>query len=216
MRIFFLARIDDYREAFRLASQELARVNVHRICSLSGCVCVEDTNGHPAISIPFINQGHLIQFKPNVDVVRQGSSKPVPIPEKIVMLHYLLTARGDSLTKNFITFRQVPEGSFYYAAFLKRARDPLVRTFGEQPERLVACGSQLGAEPNDLGDVSITLKALPRVPVTFVLWAGDDEFPPEGSVLFDDSIVSYLPTEDIAVVSGMIIYRLIRINQSLS
>ena len=34
--------------------------------------------------------------------------------------------------------------------------------------------------------------------------------------LFDESMVSYLPTEDIAVLSGMIVYRLIEISQSLS
>ncbi len=34
--------------------------------------------------------------------------------------------------------------------------------------------------------------------------------------LFDKSMVSYLPTEDIAVLSGMIVYRLIEIRQSLS
>jgi len=34
--------------------------------------------------------------------------------------------------------------------------------------------------------------------------------------LFDESVVSSLPTEDIAVLSGMIVYRLIGISQSLS
>ncbi len=211
-----MARMNDYREAFRLASEELVKVNPHRICSLSGADCIEDANGHPAISIRFINREHLIQFEPEVEVVLQNNGDPVPLPEKILILHYLLTARGDSLKRNLITFRQVPEGPFYYSAFLKRARDPLVRTFGAEPQRLLDCGSRLGAVPDTLGDVSITLKPLPRIPVTIVLWDGDDELPPEGNLLFDESIVSYLPTEDIAVLSGMIVYRLIGINQSLS
>ncbi|MFP3869840.1 MAG: DUF3786 domain-containing protein [Syntrophobacteria bacterium] len=210
-----MPRVDDYREAFRLASVELAQVNPHRICSLSGAACVQDAKGDPAISIHFLNQDHLVQLRPEVEVLRQDSSEPTPLLEKILILHYLLTARGESLTKNLITFRQVPGGSFYYSAFLKRARDPLVRSFGSEPQRLALCGFQLGAKPDEMGDVSITLKALPRVPVTVVLWCGDDEFSPEGSLLFDDSIVSYLSTEDIAVLSGMVVYRLIRINQSL-
>lgn len=210
-----MARIDDYREAFRLASQELAKVNLHRICSLSGSSFIEDANGSPAISVPFMNQKHLIQVRPEVDVVREGNHEPVPIPEKILMLHYLLTARGDILTGNLITFRQVSEGQFYHSAFLKRARDPFVRTFGNDPQRLLVCGCELGAEPGELGDVSITLSVLPRIPVTLAIWSGDDELPPEGSLLFDESIVSYLPTEDIAVMSGMVVYRLLGISQRL-
>lgn len=215
-RILFLARIDDYREAFRLASSELARVNLHRICSLSGATCIEDTNGRPALSISFINQEHLVRVEPEVDVVLSGSNESVPLAEKILILHYLLTARGVSVKSNLITFREIPEGSFYYSAFIKRALEPLTKTFGAEPQRLLDCGSKLGAVADELGDVSITFKPLPRVPVTIVLWGGDDELPPEGNILFDESIVSYLPTEDIAVLSGMIVYRLIRINRSLS
>jgi hypothetical protein len=210
-----LARIDDYREAFRLACQELATVNLHRICSLSGAVPIEDKNGNPAISISFMNQDHLIHFKPEIDVILQANGEPVPIPEKILILHYLLTARGESLQQNLITFRQVEEGPFYYSAFMKRALDPLAQTFGSDPQRLLDCGSQLGAVPDELGDASITLTPLPHVPVTFVIWGGDDELPPQANILFDESIVSYLPTEDIAVLCSMIVYRLIRIKQSL-
>jgi hypothetical protein len=57
---------------------------------------------------------------------------------------------------------------------------------------------------------------LPRIPLTLVLWTGDEEFAPEATVLFDKSVRSYLPPEDIAMLSGMVVYRLIRINQSLS
>ena len=211
-----MARIDDYREAFRLACQELAKVNLHRICSLSGAIVIEDKNGNPAISISFMNQDHLIHFEPEVDVILQTNREPVPIPEKILILHYLLTARGESFRQNLITFRQVPEGPFYYSAFVKRALEPLAQTFGPGPQRLLECGSQLGAIPDELGDVSITLKPLPHVPVTLVIWGGDDELPPQANILFDDSIVSYLPTEDIAVLCSMIVYRLIRIKQSLN
>ena len=51
----------------------------------------------------------------------------------------------------------------------------------------------------------------PRVPVTLVVWAGDDEFEPTAKILFDHSIPHYLTTEDIAWVSGMIVYRLMRL-----
>ena len=42
-----------------------------------------------------------------------------------------------------------------------------------------------------------------------ILWKGDDEFPPEGSILFDRGINKILSAEDIAWLSGMVVYPLI-------
>jgi hypothetical protein len=211
-----VARLDDFREAFRLAADTLASVNLNHVCSLSGSTWLENADGSFGIGLSFIHDELLILTRPEVEVVRRQNHEPVPLAEKVIVLHYLLTARGDSPGNNLVTFREVPGGAFYYPAFLKRARDPLVRIFGGDPQRLLRCGRQLGAEPVNLGDASVRLTPLPRIPLTLVLWKGDEEFAPEATLLFDRSVGSYLPTEDIAMLSGMVVYRLIRINQSLS
>jgi hypothetical protein len=46
--------------------------------------------------------------------------------------------------------------------------------------------------------------------VTIVLWKGDEEFPPEGSVMFDANIQDYLTTEDVTVLSEVITWNLVR------
>ena len=211
-----MARLDDFREAFRLAAEKLASVNLNRLCSLSGSTLLENADGSPGIGLSFIHEELLILTRPEVEVVRRQTHEPIPLAEKIIVLHYLLAAQGESLGNNLVTFREVPGGAFYYPAFLKRARDPLVRVFGGEPERLLRCGRQLDAEPAHLGDASVRLMPLPRIPLTFVLWKGDEEFAPEATILFDRSVGSYLPTEDIAMLSGIVVYRLIRINQGLS
>jgi Domain of unknown function (DUF3786) len=211
-----VARLDDFREAFRLAAEKLASVNLNQACSLSGSTLLENADGSTGIGLSFIHEELLILTRPEVEVVRRQTREPIPLAEKIIVLHYLLTARGESVGNNFVTFREVPGGVFYYPAFLKRARDPLVRIFGGEPEQLLRCSRHLGAESANLGDASVRLVPLPRVPLTLVLWKGDEEFAPEATVLFDRSVGSYLPPEDIAMLSGMVVYRLIRINQSLS
>jgi hypothetical protein len=50
---------------------------------------------------------------------------------------------------------------------------------------------------------------LPNVPVRLILWAGDDEFPAAGNILFDENINRILSPEDIAWLAGMLVYRLI-------
>jgi hypothetical protein len=41
------------------------------------------------------------------------------------------------------------------------------------------------------------------------LWKGDEEFPPEGNILFDRSIIGVLSAEDVAWLSGMVVYPMI-------
>jgi len=60
--------------------------------------------------------------------------------------------------------------------------------------------------PFDQGDHSVVVRAFPLVPVALILWEGDDEFPPEGNLLFDRSISHILSAEDIAWLAGMIVY----------
>ena len=67
----------------------------------------------------------------------------------------------------------------------------------------------MGGIKGEEGDASLCFQAFPRVPVCLILWAEDDEFPPDGNLLFDASISKYLSAEDIAVLSGMVVYPLI-------
>ena len=49
------------------------------------------------------------------------------------------------------------------------------------------------------------------VPITFVLWQGDAEFPPEGNILLDSTISHFLPAEDIIVVCETVSRKLVRL-----
>ena len=47
------------------------------------------------------------------------------------------------------------------------------------------------------------------VPVALVLWRGDEEFPPDGTILFDRTVSKLLSAEDIAWIAGMVVYPLV-------
>lgn len=52
--------------------------------------------------------------------------------------------------------------------------------------------------------------ALSRVNYLFVCYEPDEEFPPEIRVLFESSILSCLPAEDITVLCQMICIKMVR------
>ncbi len=84
----------------------------------------------------------------------------------------------------------------------------MLSTFGHDLPLYVKVAATLGGEPLDLGDAAARFMAFPRVPITHVLWGGDEEFTPEATILFDETIPRYFPTEDIAALAGASVYRL--------
>ncbi|GAI11565.1 unnamed protein product, partial [marine sediment metagenome] len=138
------------------------------------------------------------------------SEQDVPLKDKILMLHYLTWAKGTPLTNRLIAFKELSEGSNYFPTFSKRTIKPLLGPFGTEPGRLIGAAGKLGGRKADYGDVAVTINAFRRVPITIVLWRGDDEFAPEGSILFDASISDYLSTYDISELCESIGRRLIK------
>ena len=60
----------------------------------------------------------------------------------------------------------------------------------------------------------MTVNAFDHVPITLVLWRGDEELAPNGNILFDANISDYLSTEDVTVLTETIIWKLVKDNPS--
>jgi hypothetical protein len=174
-------------------------------------VIKRDKQGNSALSLNLLNRKIILSW-PELAFAQKGSDAEVPIQEQILLLHYLhgsWSSSGAGITGEWISFQEVPDGKFYLDAFHRRAKNPMVQAFGHHPELLVKlAGEAFGAEPSDQGDVSVLVKALPLVPVALIIWKGDEEFPPEGNILFDRNILKMLSAEDIAWLSGMVVYPL--------
>ena len=187
-------------------------MDIKQQCSRGGAhyvhpdrVTIEYLNQSYAISIP----GMEISFGDNLNH-GEGQENPedIDLKDRILILHYLITANGTPATGKLIGFKQVPGGLFEYASFSREVLSPLLKHFGNEPELLVEAAANLGGAEAGYGDVAVSIKAFPNVPVVIVLWRGDDEFPPNASILFDSTVADYLSTEDMSVLCERIVERL--------
>jgi len=140
-----------------------------------------------------------------------NSEETVPIRDKILMLHYLISAKGTPLSNRMITYKELPEGANYFPVFVKRAIKPLIDHFGKEPHRLIDVARKLGGSSADYGDAAVTINAFSRVPITIVLWRGNEEFAPRGSIIFDSTVPDYLSTEDVNVLCESIAWTLVKL-----
>lgn len=155
-------------------------------------------------TVPFLGQKYRVYY-PGGRVVQDEGQGELPLVYEIVLLHYLAYCSPRGLDGTGIAFKELPSGSIYIGPFTNRAIRPLVSIFGNKPGALVDAAQKLGGRKVDMGDLAVTVPVLPKIPITFVLWEGDDEFPASGNVLFDSSAPSHLHTEDYALLPGLAI-----------
>jgi hypothetical protein len=150
---------------------------------------------------------------PEGTIRRTGDELEADISVQLLLLHYLLTADGAVPADRWIAFRNLPGGLGYDAAFRGRASQRLARTFGSSPGSFETAARAMGGERLSFGDASFSFQALPRVWLAVVLNVADEEFPANANVLFDAAVSHYLPTEDLAVLGGILAGRLIKTAQ---
>lgn len=197
-----------YDLAYKLACEQLAKFdNIEQQCLKSGAR-YRVIDSQKIILLEYLNQSYQIVF-PDIDVLLMDSEEKVPIRNKILILHYFNRAKGTPLTNHKIAYKELPEGTTYFPTFSKRAIKPLLDHFGREPEQLIGAAEKLGGHKADYGDVAVTINAFSYVPITLVLWRGNGEFAPEGSILFDNTVSDYLATEDINVLCETISWKLV-------
>ena len=204
-----MARIDDYKKALEIGKEEISKKNPLHLCRVSGGQFIEKANEPNSIQIKFLNRMVTISW-PDL-IFSQDSDKEIAIKEKILILHYLNNAKKEDLTGELIAYQEIPSARFYLSSFNTRSRDPFIAAFGENPDKLPVVAQELfAAHLASMGDVSVTIQAFPKVPITLIIWRGDEEFPPNGTILFDSSIKdNLLSAEDISELVSMIVYPLI-------
>ncbi len=192
--------------SYRFACEKLATISdIREQCQRSGARYV----GPNEIGIDYLNQPYRIMI-PNCRVSLEDSGTEASLRDRILILHYFTGARGTAATGKLIAFKQLSGGVSYFPAFSQRAIGPLVRSFGRNPELLEKAAAKLGGREAGYGDASVTVNAFDRVPVTLVLWRGDEDVAANGNILFDANVSDYLPTEDVTVLCETIIWRLVK------
>jgi hypothetical protein len=197
-----------YKLSYKLAQEKLGSItDFEEQCRKSGAR-FQLAASRPSAIIKYLDHFYTISL-PDGKITPVDESDALSDRDELVILHYFITARGTPLTNKLISFGELPEGVVYQPTFIKRTIQPILKHFGSEPDTLLLWSQDMAGYRADYGDMSITINAFKNVPITFVVWQGDDEFPPRGSVLFDSNITDYLPTEDITVLCELITWRLV-------
>lgn len=189
-----------YEEALQRAWTRLTSMNINEVAANSMSSITGDS-----LKVQFMGEDYFVRTGTMKVEYSNGDAGPFI---SVLILHYLTGCGPGQPTGRLITFREIPGGDIYYPAFRKRAIDRLADALGNDPALLLKARERIKAAPGPYGDASITIDVFPKLPVTVVMWKGDEEIPGSVNILFDETAPHILPMEDLSVIGNMVSSRI--------
>ena len=125
----------------------------------------------------------------------------------LTFIWYLVRAQDIPLSGNLVRPENLTGGHLFSGGTHVLPLAELAEKYKNNVDEFSLRGKSLNAEALEYGDASIQLFPVPRIPVTLILWKGDDEYPPRADLLFDSSAEHHVPVDilwSIAMMSILI------------
>lgn len=113
----------------------------------------------------------------------------------LAVLWYLGRAKNVPLSGQMISPASLSGGEIFQRGTHVLPLDKMATRYGNDFECFYKKGAELGGQQLEHGDASLRLYPFPRVPVTYILWQGDEEFPARIDMFFDTTCEQHLPTD---------------------
>ncbi len=201
------------------ALQELLNTEIHQVgadtlAARTGCEYHSEPGNQVTFTLNLWARPTKIVY-PGWTITDAQTGQLLPIANQALLLYYFITADGNQSEPHWISFADLPDGRFYNQAFQGYTGAELARAFQNdldafsQAARL--SGGELLPSTQDIpGDRAFIFQALPRVAVLVAYWQGDEDFPASAQLLFERSVMHYLPTDVCAILGSSLTHKLIK------
>ena len=133
------------------------------------------------------------------------------LPTQTFLLRYLLEAKEVAWKGEWKTFREMPWGELYIKPYTGRVLTRAAFTFSFKLDAFRKAAEKMGATAVKHGDAGFLFDLIGGYQMQIMVWAGDEEFPPNAQVLYSDNFAEGFAAED-RVVAGDILITAIKAN----
>ncbi len=128
-----------------------------------------------------------------------------PLPTQTFLLRYLLEGKKVMSTGNWLTFREMPWGELYIKPYTGRVLTRAAFTFGTRVDAFKKAAEAMGGQPVKHGDAGFEFTLVGDYKMQILVWAGDEEFPPNAQILYSDNFADGFAAEDRVVAGDILI-----------
>ena len=180
---------------------------------------VEKVSGQPGVKSATDGRSYDVQFLNavyrvdpiNRQIVELSPNPLRPLSEEfqILLIRYLVANNGGPVTGQEISEKDLPGGVTFFQGPHALYVEPIVKLFGSTPDEFEKRARELGGVPATYGDRGMKFFAFPEIPVTYVLWTADNEFPASVNIMFDKSIEKWFSLDMIFLLSLIVTDRIV-------
>jgi hypothetical protein len=173
----------------------------------------------PGVETASKGVGYVVDFlnaRYWVDIDGRKISELEPDPRRalseefqILLIRYLVAENGAPIAGVDVSEKDLPGGVTFFQGPHALNLAPIAKSFGSDPDAFETRGKQFGATNAAFGDKAMKFFPFPDIPVTYILWRADDEFPASVSVLFDKSITRWFNLDMIFTVVWVLTDRIV-------
>ena len=125
------------------------------------------------------------------------SIEPKPaLPVQTFLLRRFLEGSSKVWLGTWKTFREMPWGEMYNTPYTGRVLTRAAFTFGFKLPKFAAACEKLGGRKLSHGDEGYEFDFFGPFKMQILMWAGDDEFPPNAQVLYTENFADCFAAED--------------------
>ena len=189
--------------------EQLQKLDHAKTAQRAKCDYINDKQYH---IIKLLNIEYIVDLIDNKIYSNNEDSLPNPATflEELCLLAYLINAKEIPLANKLVRAEALPGGQFFFKGIHRLPTEKLEKAFGTHPQLLLDVSEQFNAQKCEFGDGSTSLYILPRLPLTIVIWRGDEEFGARASILFDQTAASQMPLDALLVSVNLAVDSLIK------
>ena len=178
----------------------LPGANPRALAARAGATCDDGE-----IRLPFLQQVLTVSFPDGL--VRDHRGRDVPPSLRLIVLHYLLGAKGVPLDGMWVAYRQFPGANPFGNPFPDL--EVLAAHYGQDREGFTDACLAMGGTPMDrTGDVAFRFLVFPKIAVALMLYLADEEFPASLNLVFDARCHLHLALDDLKAVTDYLLVML--------
>jgi len=188
---------------------EISRMDQNGICKRTMATLSQDAD---SIRLSIIDEEYTVKIRSRsvVKILKDGGEEETDWMSTLLILQYVLNAKGIPLSNRLKRPYDFKGGDLFFSAPTHNiSYEPLLQKFGS-PREFLNAGLSLGGREITYADAAFELQLLPRVPIAYLLWSGDEEFPSRITVLFDETAEQQLSIDALWVGNLVVNRRLLQ------